>query len=313
MPWCPVCKNEYREGYTHCNDCDVDLVDSLEEGPRALISGAEYDMNRMAELLQSKDVECFVRPGQRKDEFELYVTEEHAERATAYLQSYVQAMMQQQEKERRAAMGMDVDAEDGADTETPEEQQTPERAALYEDKNNKAEDAKSSAIALLLVGGLGLVFIVLLMLDYLPIHLFGLGKYLVSGIMAAMFLVFIAMGFSSIKTYKKYLGIAEEEQKNIEQIMDLLAQHMSKEVIDAKLAGEPEEMPQIYYSRLALIKEFLETHYGGLEPALLEKLADDWYEELYGESDEELLSEESDEESVEESSEEDEETAENEE
>ena len=313
MPWCPVCKNEYREGYTHCNDCDVDLVDSLEEGPRALIAGAEYDMNRMAELLQAKDVECFVRPGQRKDEFELYVTEEHAERATAYLQSYVQAMMQQQEKERRAAMGMDVDAEDGADTETPEEQQTPERAALYEDKNNKAEDAKSSAIALILVGGLGLVFIVLLMLDYLPIHLFGLGKYLVSGIMAAMFLVFIAMGFSSIKTYKKYLGIAEEEQKNIEQIKDLLAQHMSKEVIDTKLAGEPEEMPQIYYSRLALIKEFLETHYGGLEPALLEKLADDWYEELYGESDEELLSEESDEESVEESSEEDEETAENEE
>lgn len=313
MPWCPVCKNEYREGYTHCNDCDVDLVDSLEEGPRALIAGAEYDMNRMAELLQAKDVECFVRPGQRKDEFELYVTEEHAERATAYLQSYVQAMMQQQEKERRAAMGMDVDAEDGVDTETPEEQQAPERAALYEDKNNKAEDAKSSAIALLLVGGLGLVFIVLLMLDYLPIHLFGLGKYLVSAIMAAMFLVFIAMGFSSIKTYKKYLGIAEEEQKNIEQIMDLLAQHMSKEVIDTKLAGEPEEMPQIYYSRLALIKEFLETHYGGLEPALLEKLADDWYEELYGESDEELLSEEVDEESVEESSEEDEETAENEE
>ena len=96
MPWCPVCKNEYREGYTHCNDCDVDLVDSLEEGPRALIAGAEYDMNRMAELLQAKDVDCFVRPGQRKDEFELYVTEEHAERATAYLQSYVQAMMQQQ-------------------------------------------------------------------------------------------------------------------------------------------------------------------------------------------------------------------------
>lgn len=307
MPWCPVCKNEYREGYTHCNDCDVDLVDSLEEGPRALIAGAEYDMNQMAELLQSKDVECFVRPGQRKDEFELYVTEEHAERATAYLQSYVQTMMQQQEKERRAAMGMDVDAEDGADTETPEEQQTPERAALYEDKNNKAEDAKSSAVALLLVGGLGLVFIVLLMLDYLPIHLFGLGKYLVSGIMAAMFLVFIAMGLSSIKTYKKYLGIAEEEQKNIEQIMELLAQHMSKEVIDTKLAGEPEEMPQIYYSRLAVIKEFLEAHYGGLEPALLEKLADDWYEELYGKDDEALLAQEADaEESEEDASEEEE-------
>lgn len=307
MPWCPVCKNEYREGYTHCNDCDVDLVDSLEEGPKALISGAEYDMNQMAELLQSKDVECFVRPGQRKDEFELYVTEEHAERATAYLQSYVQAMMQQQEKDRRAAMGINVDAEDGAEDAMPEEQQQPEQTALYEDKNNKAEDAKSSAIALILVGGLGLVFIILLMLDYLPIHLFGLGKYLVSAIMAAMFLVFIVMGVSSIKTYKKYLGIAEEEQKNIEQIMELLAEHMSRETIDGKLAGEPEEMPQIYYSRLGLIKEFLEAHYGGLEPALLEKLADDWYEELYSQDDEALLAQEAAaEESEEETSEEEE-------
>lgn len=31
MPWCPVCKNEYVEGKTHCPDCDVDLVDELIE------------------------------------------------------------------------------------------------------------------------------------------------------------------------------------------------------------------------------------------------------------------------------------------
>lgn len=33
MPWCPVCKNEYVEGKTHCPDCDVDLVDELIEEP----------------------------------------------------------------------------------------------------------------------------------------------------------------------------------------------------------------------------------------------------------------------------------------
>lgn len=27
--FCPVCKYEYRCGFTHCNDCDVDLVDAL--------------------------------------------------------------------------------------------------------------------------------------------------------------------------------------------------------------------------------------------------------------------------------------------
>lgn len=31
MPWCPVCKNEYVEGKTHCPDCDADLVDELSE------------------------------------------------------------------------------------------------------------------------------------------------------------------------------------------------------------------------------------------------------------------------------------------
>jgi hypothetical protein len=25
--FCPVCKSEYREGFTKCSDCGVDLVD----------------------------------------------------------------------------------------------------------------------------------------------------------------------------------------------------------------------------------------------------------------------------------------------
>ena len=32
MPWCPVCKNEYREGIKLCAECQVELVDHLEDG-----------------------------------------------------------------------------------------------------------------------------------------------------------------------------------------------------------------------------------------------------------------------------------------
>ena len=31
MPWCPKCKNEYREGILQCAECKVPLVESLEE------------------------------------------------------------------------------------------------------------------------------------------------------------------------------------------------------------------------------------------------------------------------------------------
>lgn len=31
MPWCPKCKAEYREGFTKCSDCKVELVSELDE------------------------------------------------------------------------------------------------------------------------------------------------------------------------------------------------------------------------------------------------------------------------------------------
>lgn len=36
--FCPICKAEYREGFTRCNDCDVGLVSSLEPPDIAIIS-----------------------------------------------------------------------------------------------------------------------------------------------------------------------------------------------------------------------------------------------------------------------------------
>lgn len=48
--FCPVCKAEYRDGYTHCADCDVDLVESLqpasdagEHDPFVQVSSARWN------------------------------------------------------------------------------------------------------------------------------------------------------------------------------------------------------------------------------------------------------------------------------
>jgi len=31
MPYCPKCRMEYRDGFTKCNDCDIDLVEVLND------------------------------------------------------------------------------------------------------------------------------------------------------------------------------------------------------------------------------------------------------------------------------------------
>lgn len=48
MPWCPVCKNEYIEGRTHCPDCDVDLVEELSEEPE--VRESVPDQEELAEI-----------------------------------------------------------------------------------------------------------------------------------------------------------------------------------------------------------------------------------------------------------------------
>ena len=57
--FCPVCKAEYREGFTRCADCDADLVPSLEEG-RTEANPAEL-------LWQGTDVVFFAAAGTALD------------------------------------------------------------------------------------------------------------------------------------------------------------------------------------------------------------------------------------------------------
>ena len=90
MPWCPVCKNEYKEGYTHCSDCDVDLVNSLEEGPVAVIFGEKQQIDAMALFLQANGIgEAFVRGDEKELDFELYVPRQLEGQAKKLLNVYI--------------------------------------------------------------------------------------------------------------------------------------------------------------------------------------------------------------------------------
>lgn len=66
--FCPKCKAEYREGFTRCADCDVDLVDKLspepEETPeyvdwvKIYTFTARYEADLAQGLLEANDIEA---------------------------------------------------------------------------------------------------------------------------------------------------------------------------------------------------------------------------------------------------------------
>lgn len=301
MPWCPVCKNEYREGFTHCKSCDVDLVDSLEEGPVAVVVGEQNTLLDMCEFLKANGhSEPFMAYNEKEQHFVLFVKQEEEKAVRDKLAIYMQrraikqqadeAGVSEEEYMRMLKMGQvnrsgipqgkDPDAYNATEIDEMQEE------TIYVDKHQKAEDVKSSSVALSIVGIAGLIGIVLLCLDVLPIHFYGSSKYLISGVMGALFVGFIIMGISSAKSYTRYLVIALEEDELKKEIQALLEKDASKEIVDQKsgVAKDADEAdPQTYYARMAVIKGVLNAGFPKAEKALLEKMADDYYASLYDE------------------------------
>ena len=66
---------------------------------------------------------------------------------------------------------------------------------VYQDMKAKAEDFKSSAYTLLLVGIVGIAALILMETGVLPFRLAGSGKYITYIVMGTLFVIFIVMGF----------------------------------------------------------------------------------------------------------------------
>ena len=73
MPFCPNCHCEYRSGFKRCNDCNVELVDSLPEETREKPDPGELELVELAsfpdlmeaqmiqELLQNNGIESILQ------------------------------------------------------------------------------------------------------------------------------------------------------------------------------------------------------------------------------------------------------------
>ena len=160
-----------------------------------------------------------------------------------------------------------------------------ESVRVYQDKKSKAEDFKSSAYTLIIVGAVGIIALILLELGVFPFSLAAPGKYITYAVMVVMFLIFIIMGFSSFKSSKKYEKEAKTEDDLTDRIKTWTLENVTRESIVSK-AALPAEMPDEvkYFKYFELLKNAIKSEFGDMNASYLESLCEELYGEIFEEN-----------------------------
>ncbi len=269
MPWCPKCKNEYREGITVCADCGVELVASLDEGDAILTFGEKEQMERLQSFLEYNKIEgVSLMEDPMEHVFELRVPAEQLDSA-----KHAAAVFMVEENKDKMSSG---EAE-----ETPEEEVFSK--GPYKNNAQKAEEFRSSGYVLVIVGALGLIFDVMIAFGVVDFAFFGQNNYLAYGVMGFMFLAFLIIGIRSFSSAKTYSGKIEEENQLKEEILSWAKGALTKEAVDAKadVAGLSEE--ESYFKRFDAMKQMTNDKFMNLDSAFVDSLMDDLYPQIFGE------------------------------
>lgn len=304
MPWCPKCKSEYREGFTVCADCGGVLVDEEQflklEEERAAAEQAkrlELAMQQAARLAAGKTGGLTAR------EAEDSAAEAESMEDAAWGEAPDFAMQREADTDAgeageagmSAGLPQEQDGEDGdASSHEPEaDAGQPKReagfqsaGALYQDSRERANENRSSAWILLIMGSVGLVVIVLGIMGIIPLHFSN--PYLFYGVMAAVFILFIVAGIVSMNNAKLFAKKAESENSLRDAMLAWCRENLRAQGLDCEIGVDGTESEEaLYFKRFECIKAKLNYQFVNLDQCFLEKFIDDSvYDMIYEKKDE---------------------------
>lgn len=155
---------------------------------------------------------------------------------------------------------------------------------MFEKASDRAENYRSGAYSLLMIGITGLVFIILCVMGVIPINLPGSSKIVSGIVMTLVFLVFLAVGVKSLDDARKCEEQADREERLTKEIHDWFTGNYSGDTIDRAVFWEGDDDRGIeadYFKRYQYIKQVIEDKYEYLAPDYAEKMIEDLYNEIY--------------------------------
>ncbi len=157
-------------------------------------------------------------------------------------------------------------------------------ANKYMNSADRAEDNRSSAWTLLIVGGAGLLVIILGALGIIPIPMRGFSKTMSMIVLGGLCVLFVVMGIVSFKKSKVYAEQAAKEGDRESKVFEWFQENCPAERIDEMLGeqlfGLPEE--EKYFKRFAAVRQILYQNFPEMGVEFMDHMADEVYEKLFG-------------------------------
>lgn len=275
MPWCPKCRNEYREGIKICADCGTELVENLEEAAdNPLIFGDEGQMEELKKFLTYNQLKTVrVAKDEKEGVYELYVSDEERQKASMAVKVFLQQEAgMEKEAEGTAGSGKEESMEAGTGKTIPEYK------GVYLDSAKQAEENRSSGYMLTAAGGIGLAAIGLILAGIIKLPAGMINKYIVCFTTGALFLLFFVMGILAIRSSKSLKERAESESSLTDEIKKWCENNVTAEGVDDGLFPEGEPGDEIkYFRRTDKLKAMISRQFMNLDEGFLDAFVDDYY------------------------------------
>ena len=157
MPWCPKCRNEYREGFTVCADCGATLVDVLGEEEKvksAIYTSTKEEIDHIYEFLTTSNVRGVSTVDAGEGMVSLMAEEEHRKEINFALNTYfeqrkeeAEEYFEKQRKKIKEAFDGDEEEDDEEGEESDESEDTSKSKEIFKVVKDDEEDEEADGPA----------------------------------------------------------------------------------------------------------------------------------------------------------------------
>lgn len=151
----------------------------------------------------------------------------------------------------------------------------------YVKKEAAYEEAKSTASTFLIIGAVGIIALILVGFDIIPLSMETYTKILMLVVMGALFAMFLIVGIIYQKRLTSLRTEISKEEDLATAVSDWFFKNFTAEKIDCQIEQLPEGEEALYFARYEIMTEALKNQFPNLNEGFIDQMLEEFYGKLF--------------------------------